>query len=220
MILKRHLTGDVLDCKSGVALRFPPQSKMSPTQWRNDEIAQRLGLRRQSASGDGALERARRVENSTRVVRAKAVSRFPCHRSPKMAGDGWPASKPARVRVRLSRWQEVLWDNRTVIRVLDCAGRAPAATALSSGQGAWKFQPAWCVRKRCRASLATEVQKGCAFHDSHPFLIAAFSAAFFSAKEGSSSAIWVANQASSRIKIRFTFIIKSVSSSAVVATYL
>ncbi len=44
-----------------------------------------------------------------------------------------------------------------------------------------------------------------AFHDSHSYLIAAFSAAFFSAKEGSPSAIWVARQVSSRIKRRFTF---------------
>jgi hypothetical protein len=34
-------------------------------------------------SGDGAFERARRVEVSTRVERAKAVSRVACHRSPK-----------------------------------------------------------------------------------------------------------------------------------------
>jgi len=36
-------------------------------------------------------------------------------------------------------------------------------------------------------------------------LIAAFSAAFFSAKEGSPSAIWVARQASNKIKFRFMF---------------
>src|SRR6478736_2454702 len=34
-------------------------------------------------SGDGAFERAKRVEFSTRAVRAKAVSRSACHRSPK-----------------------------------------------------------------------------------------------------------------------------------------
>ena len=44
-----------------------------------------------------------------------------------------------------------------------------------------------------------------AFHDSHSYLIAAFWAAFFSAKEGSASAIFVARQAASRIKFRFMF---------------
>jgi hypothetical protein len=53
-----------------------------------------------------------------------------------------------------------------------------------------------------------------------PFLlIATFSAAFFSAKESSAKAIWVARQASNRIKFRFTFII-AISASAVGTTYL
>jgi hypothetical protein len=72
--------------------------------------------------------------------------------------------------------------------------QSAAATALSGRRGAWKFQPVRCVRKRCRASLATAVQNDGVFHDSHSFLIAAFSAAFFSAKEGSPSAIRVAKQ--------------------------
>lgn len=42
-----------------------------------------------------------------------------------------------------------------------------------------------------------------AFHDSHSLLMVAFSAAFFSAKEGSPNAIWFARQAISRIKLYF-----------------
>jgi hypothetical protein len=128
--LRYHRTGDVLDCKSGVALCFPPHSIIAPELFRDCQIScPRHGLRRQSA----------------------------------------------------------------------------AAPALSSARIAWKFHPVQCVRKRCRASLATAVQNG-AFHDSHSFLIAAFSAAFFSAKEGSLSAISVARQASRKNKFGFILI--------------
>ena len=45
-----------------------------------------FGLRRQSGSGDGAFGRAMGFQIFTRPVRAKAVSRCACHRSPKPGG--------------------------------------------------------------------------------------------------------------------------------------
>ena len=88
-------------------------------------------------------QRRRRVRNGvarstgqTRSVvttRSKAVSRCACHRSPKLA-EG----------------------------VLDSAGRAPAASALSKTERHVRLvRPAWSlphVRKRCRAALAAAVQ--------------------------------------------------------------
>ena len=58
------------------------------TEWRTgiplDARMQREchGVRRQSECGDGAFGRAMMVEQPTRLVRTKAVSRCACHRSP------------------------------------------------------------------------------------------------------------------------------------------
>ena len=51
-----------------------------------------FGVRRQSGSGDGAFGRARMIEPATRLVRAKAVSRCACHRSPRRASPGGATS--------------------------------------------------------------------------------------------------------------------------------
>jgi hypothetical protein len=48
----------------------------------------RHGVRRQSGSGDGAFGRTTMMERSTRLVRAKAVSRCACHRSPRQPRRG------------------------------------------------------------------------------------------------------------------------------------
>jgi len=75
-----------------------PQSRSGEKRWRAtsvqdagattmaDGLAGRLGVRRQSGSGDGAFERTTMTEPPTRLVRAKAVSRCACHRSPRHAG--------------------------------------------------------------------------------------------------------------------------------------
>jgi hypothetical protein len=47
-------------------------------------------LRRQSDSGDGAFGRTKCLEITARLVRAKAVSRCACHRSPKLSSRDSP----------------------------------------------------------------------------------------------------------------------------------
>ena len=69
--------------------------------WDSRVERERYGVRRQSGSGDGAFERAMTIEQSTRLVRAKAVSRRACHRSPRHAGamferNSWTERQPQR----------------------------------------------------------------------------------------------------------------------------
>jgi hypothetical protein len=54
--------------------------------WDSRMERERHGVRRQSGSGDGAFGRTMMIEQSARLVRAKAVSRCACHRSPRHAG--------------------------------------------------------------------------------------------------------------------------------------
>ena len=72
-------------------------------RWDYRRERERHGVRRQSGSGDGAFGRMMMMEQSTRLVRAKAVSRCACHRSPRHAAR-WPDAirKPERRQARHS----------------------------------------------------------------------------------------------------------------------
>ena len=88
------------------ATKIPPLTGLAARRWHRDakrsrtiaNRAQRLGVRWQSGSGDTAFGRTKRVENSIRVVRAKAAWRCASRRSPRHAGANFDNPSPRRWR--------------------------------------------------------------------------------------------------------------------------
>ena len=153
---RQRTTNNCRPLESGVALRFPPQSKTLRAHAGNRLSRERLGLRRQSAAATALSHAPDANEPPTILVRSKAAWRFASRRSPR---------RFAHTRATAFR-----------ASVLECAGRAQRRRRFRAHQTPTNYQQLSSARKRRGALLPAAVQDASRTREQPPFARAFWSA--------------------------------------------